>query len=251
MYFLSIVRKYKSCWASIGIMKRIVFIIVFLFCFSNFTFAQKFLKQRAQSYVEVGLGVNKEASIYNVGYYRSWKLSKSKKIWKNIYLGSGVRFNGFGGRDIYFVSSRPQIYKTIDEDSILAPRPAIYSVNTFLNLGYQFSPKIQVGFDIDFLGLSFGPNGSPTFISNGQEQTAKVNPTKINVLGVNANNFGSLLSNIYLRYKITNRWGAHVTLQKSYAEIRTEEVLQTEPGINQRFRYVNRLIGFGVSYHFL
>ncbi len=207
-------------------------------------------QKNAKQFAELSYGLNSKTSVLSAGYYRTWTLSKSKKIWKNIYLGSGLRLNGFGGKNVYFVSSRPQLYKTKDEDSIRAPAPAIYSINTFLNLGYNFTSKWQAGFDIDVFGFSFGPNGSPTFISNGQEQVAEVNPTKINVLGVNANNFGSLLSNIYVRYQFTTKWGARLTYQKSYAEITTEEVLQTEPGINQRFRYVGRLIGLGVSYHF-
>jgi|GEM_PF-532192 len=231
----------KSIWLIVGL----------LFLAPSILFSQEDKKpKKARSLIELGYGINSDASVVSAGYYRSWTLSKSKKILKNINLGTGIRFNGFGGKDIYFVSSRPQFYKTKDEDSILAPAPAIYSVNTFLTIGYQFTPKLQAGFDIDAFGFSFGPKGSPTFISNGQEQTAKVNPTQFNVLAVNANNFGSLLSNIYVRYQFTKNWGARLTYQKSYAEITTEEVLQTKPGINQRFRYVGRLIGLGVSYHF-
>ncbi len=226
-------------------------LVVFTFLLTQKVTAQENKSSRlASSYAELGFGLNGTANVLSAGFYRTWTLSKSKFFWKNIYLGSGFRLNGFGGKNVYFVSSRPQLYKTKDEDSIRAPAPAIYSINTFLNLGYNFTSKWQAGFDIDVFGFSFGPNGSPTFISNGQEQVAEVNPTKINVLGVNANNFGSLLSNIYVRYQFTTKWGARLTYQKSYAEITTEEVLQTEPGINQRFRYVGRLIGLGVSYHF-
>ncbi len=224
--------------------------LLFTISFNSQLHAQDSAKHKAQSFLELGYGLNGDAAVLSTGYYRHWKLSQTKKVWQHIYIGTGARFNSFGGKDIYLVSSKAGIYKTTDEDSILAPAPAIYSVNTFLNIGYQITPKLQAGFDIDVIGLSFGPNGSPTFISNGQEQTIKVNPTPINTLGINASNIGSLLSNIYVRYNITSRWGLCLSSQKTYAEIKTEEVLQTEPTTNQRFRYVSRLVGLGVSYHF-
>ena len=233
-------------------MKQTILLSLTFLCilFTDAT-AQEQQKEKAQSFVEIGYGIGKDASRLSAGYYRSWKLSQEKKILKNFSIGTGLRFGGFSAKDIYFTSAPSSLYKTNSADSILAPAPAIYSVNAFLNLNYQITSKIQAGFDIDLIGLSFGPNGSPTFISNGQSQITKVNPTPINLLLINANNRGSLLSNIYVRYQITNRWGGRISYQKSYTEISTEQLLQTIPEDNKRFRYVTGLVGLGVSYHFL
>ncbi len=230
------------------------YVVALLFAFT-FLFKQEILAQekesnRSSSYVELGYGLNGDASVLSAGYYRNWMLSQDKKVLKNIFIGSGLRFNGFGAKNIYFTSAPPSLFGTADEDSILAPAPAIYSVNLLINLGYQITPKLQVGFDIDLLGASFGPNGSPTFISNGVEQTAKVNPTPLNILLVGANDRGSLSSNFYAGYKFSDRWGARVSYQPYFAEITTEDVLQTTPEENQRFRHATAVYGLGVQYHF-
>lgn len=205
---------------------------------------------RAQSFVEAGIGFNANHTITTAGYYRHWRLSQSKPFFDKFFIGTGLRFNGFGAKDVRFVSAPPALYKTFGADSILTPSPAIYTTNIFLNLGYQITARMQAGFDIDVFGLSFGPNGSPTFISNGVPQTAKVNPTPVNVLLVGANNRGSLLSNLYLRYKISDRWGARVSYQTFYAEITTEELLQIMPENNKRFRHTTKVFALGANYHF-
>ncbi len=233
-------------------MKRTILILL-LFCavFGSQVFAQKKDGKLVSSYADVDYGIGKDVGIISAGYYRDWKLSSSNKVFKKFYLGTGLRFNGFSAKNVYFTSAPSGLYNTNESDSILAPAPAIYAINALLNIGYQFTSKLEIGFDIDVFGFSFGPNGSPTFISNGQQQLAKVNPTPFNLLLVNTNNRGSLLSNIYIRYNISNRWGARISYQKSYVEIKTEQVLQTTPERNDRFRYVSRLFGLGVSYHFL
>jgi len=226
----------------------ILFVLTFLL--NQNIHAQEKESNNPSSYVEVGFGLNNDASVLSAGYYRNWKLSADKKILKNIYIGTGLRFNGFGAKDIYFTSAPPSLFGTADEDSILAPAPAIYSVNLLINLGYQITPKLQVGFDIDLLGASFGPNGSPNFISNGVSQTTKVNPTPMNILLIGANDRGSLSSNCYVGYKFTDRWGARLSFQPYFAEITTEDLLQTVPEDNQRFRHATAVYGLGVNYSF-
>lgn len=227
--------------------------VLFFFGTTAALFAQdsnELPSMRAQSFVEGGIGFNANHTIIKAGYYRNWRLSENKRFFDKMYLGTGIRFTGFGAKEIRFTSSPPGLYNSFLADSIFAPAPALYAINIFFNIGYQLSERMQAGLDIDVVGLSFGPNGSPTFISNGVAQTAKVNPTPVNTLLIGANNRGSLLSNLYLRYKITDRWGARVSYQTFYAEITTEELLQTVPENNQRFRHVTKLLGLGVNYHF-
>lgn len=233
-------------------MKYFFSVALLLFSLTSFVFAQdsEELTKPAQSFVEAGIGFNSNHTVLSAGYYRAWRLSESKSFFDKMYIGTGGRFSGFGAKEVRFTSAPRGLYRTNNADSIFTPAPAIYAINIFLNLGYQINENFQAGFDIDLAGLSFGPNGSPTYISNGVPQTAKVNPTPVNVLMVGANNRGSLLSNLYLRYKINNRWGVRASYQTFYAEITTEELLQTVPENNKRFRHTTKLLGLGVNYHF-
>ncbi len=226
------------------------FLGFFFLLYSIHLNAQDNPKAEQQSFAEIGVGLNSNHTVFSAAYHHNWHLSATKKTWKDFYIGTGLRFNAFGARDVTFISAPPSLYKTDNADSILAPAPAIYNVNIFLNLGYQITPKLQVGFDIDVAGFSFGPNGSPIFISGGVGQVVKVNPTPTNILLISSNNRGSLLSNLYVRYKISDKWGARLSYQTYYAEITTEKLWQTVPVNNQRFRHTTKLIGLGFNYNF-
>ncbi len=205
-------------------------------------------KNLLNNYLDFGIGLKKSETLITAGYYKNWQLSKSKRIIKNIYVGTGLRFMGFGATNIYFTSAIPSLYGTPDEDSILAPKPSMYSLNTFVNFGYQVHKRVQIGFDLDAFGVSFGPNGSPTYIADGANKTVKVKPTPVNALLVGANDRGTLDGGLYLRAIVNKRIGASVRYHTLFTEIKTDEVQQTVPEINTRFRHGSNLIGLSISY---
>ncbi len=221
-----------------------IIIITILLINSTLSFAQN------QSYVDLGLGFGNKEQIITTGYYKDWSLSKSKKVFKNIFVGTGVRFLGYFGKDIYFTSAPPSLYETPNEDSLFAPKPALYSINAFVNFGYNISEKIQVGFNLDAIGFSFGPTGSPSFISNGSSIVAPASPTKLNVLLVGANDIGTLNGGLFIRYKATDRFGCRISYHTLFTELTTQQVLQTFPEQNDRFRHGSNPIGVGINYFF-
>jgi hypothetical protein len=119
-----------------------------------------------------------------------------------------------------------------------------------INLGYNFTPKMQIGFNIDLLGFSFGPEATPAFRSNGVQVNTKAKPTSFNLLLVGNNDKGTLNSEFYLRYKINNKIGLKVAYQYFFTELTTSTKIQTLPEQNDRFRNKANLFNFGVSYHF-
>ncbi len=129
----------------------------------------------------------------------------------------------------------------------MAPTPALHAVNIPLNLGYALTKKIDLGFTIDLIGLSFGPTGTPTFISNGQSTSTSAKPTAVNVLLVGNNDKGSLNSMFYGKYRLNDKLGLKIGYQYLFNELNTSTKVQTQPIANDRFRVKSSLIFLGVN----
>ena len=222
-------------------MKKTRLIILFLLS-SIGVFAQEKTK-----YIEVGGAFGSSNGSINLSGQKDWYVGKKDRI----IIGTGLRFTSFFGNDITFTTAPAKLsIEPKSVDSLFAPKPALYSLNLMINLGYKISDKIEVGFNIDALGLSFGPEGSPTFISNKKSTVTKAKPTSPNVLLVGDNDRGSLNSHFYGRYKLNEKIGLNVAYQFLFNELTTATKIQTVPEANDRFRVKSSQIYVGLSYHF-
>ncbi len=216
--------------------------IAILIILSSNALAQK------TKYIDLGLGFAKNEQIFTTGYYKNWNLGKSNKKSKKVFIGTGVRFFGFFGKSTFFTSAPPSLYGTVNEDSLFAPKPALYAINTFINFGFDISTALQVGFNLDVVGFSFGPTGSPSFITNGNSTTTKASPTKLNALLISANDIGTLNGGLYVRYKLKDKFGVRLSYHTLFTELKTTQKVQTNPIQNDRFRHGSNPIGFGFTY---
>jgi hypothetical protein len=236
---------------------NIFFKVALILLINNVTFAQNNdakineYKAENQKFGDLGFGIAKNQAIITAGYYQNWVLSKSRKFLRKIYIGSGIRFTGFSAKDIYFTSAPPTLYGIpANEDSLKAKTPYIYSVNAFINFGYQFTAKLQIGFDLDVIGFSFGPKGTPSFISNGAAHVVDAKPTVFNILLVGSNDRGTLNGGLYIRYKLTKKIAIRATYHTLFTELTTTQKVQTFPELNNRFRHGVNLFGLGIGYYF-
>ena len=100
----------------------------------------------------------------------------------------------------------------------------------------RFAKKVEVGFNIDVLGIGFGSKTEGEFVSTENDefngtQTAK--PTSISLLLGGDNDRGMLNSEIYVGYWITEKLNARVGLNYLFTEYTTSEKLAQD---NDRFR---------------
>lgn len=198
-------------------------------------------------FASLDLGSNGSNHAVSLAAHQDWHFGKRRRL----VVGSGLRFQTFFGQDVIFTSAPPEFAADpAKQDSLLAPAPFIYSLNAMISLGYHVTPRLFLGFNIDAFGVSFGPHGSPEFVSNGVSQTAEVRPTPINILLVGANDIGSLKAQFYGRYKFSDQWGVQAGLQNLFNELTTKAVLQTSPKLNDRFRAMSSHVFLGMSYHF-
>jgi hypothetical protein len=228
-------------------MKKYIFLPFMALFTTAVAIAQKTNNPKTKQLADLSFGFgNKQGSVV-AGYFYNWNLGKSKKF----FIGTGVRFNTFYGTAVNFTSAPASLAgDKLKEDTLLAPKPSASSMNILINLGYNITPKLQAGFNIDLIGASFGPEGSPVFISNGVSTATKAKPAGFNVLLVGNNDRGSLNSEFYARYKITDKFGVKLAYQYFFTELVTTTKVQTLPEANDRFRNKAALINIGFSYHF-
>ncbi len=202
---------------------------------------------KSSTYLEISGAVG-ASNFSGVGALRrDWHIGKKK----HFVLGTGVRFTGFSGKKLNFITAPANL--TSDKknlDTLYTPTPYLYSLNLIINLGWRFSEKIQVGFDIDAVGISFGPTGSPTFIHNGQPQATSASPTSPNVLLLDDRNRGSISAQYHVLYRFSPHFGAKVGLQHLFSELTTATKVQTVPEANDRFRYKSYAGFIGLNYTF-
>lgn len=220
--------------------KLLLFISTFVFSFSLYA-------QQNNNYAELGGGIGSSVGSINVALHKNWTLGKKDKF----VVGTGIRFTSFFGTDVNFTTAPADLTgdnKNID--TLFAPSPSMSSINALINLGYRLNNKLEVGFNIDVIGISFGTKGTPTFISNGKKTATAANPTSPNILLVGDNDKGSLNSHLYVKYEISRNVGIKLAYQFLFNELTTETKIQTFPSTNDRFRQKSAMVFAGISYSF-
>jgi long-subunit fatty acid transport protein len=220
--------------------KLFLFISTFIFTFSLYA-------QQNNNYAELGGGIGSSVGSINVALHKNWTLGKKDKF----VIGTGIRFTSFFGTDVNFTSAPPDFTgDNKNVDTLFAPSPSMSSLNVLINLGYRLSNKLEVGFNIDAIGISFGTKGTPTYISNGKKTPTTANPTSTNILLVGDNDKGSLNSQLYVKYEISRNVGIKLAYQYLFNELTTETKIQTSPSANDRFRHKSTMVFVGISYSF-
>ena len=122
-------------------------------------------------------------------------------------------------------------------DTLTFPQVGVGYINIPIHLQYSFGEKLDVGFNIDVVGLSFGKKQTGRFESsaseslNGSQQTAS--PALFNLLLVSDNDLGSLNSELYARYWMTPKVGIRAGASFQFIEYVTDNLLTFG---NDRFR---------------
>jgi hypothetical protein len=197
-------------------------------------------------------------------YVHNWRLGKARRF----EVGIGGRWTTYTGTRKDFITAGPAKYtrsftvpfviffagqQEENFDTLNVQRPLTHSVNLTANLGYHLNPKWYAGFNIDLIGLTFGRRTTGILTSNGVKKTdSNVNPASGNVLLTGDHDRGSLNSEFFVKYAITERWQLKVVYQFLFVEYKTEQVQQEIPGgpLNDRFRNKANNFGLGIAWHF-
>ncbi len=195
-------------------------------------------------YAELGLAAGSGFSP-SLSVQRLFGIGKSKKF----KLGFGLRFTSFIGNKITATTAPADL--TSDEnkvDDFVLETAQSNFLNTAIYLQYSISPKLDIGFNIDALGLSFGGEQHGDF-SSKRAGVAKVHstakPTQTNILLVGDNDRGSLNSEIFLRYWFNDKWAIKAGASYTFVEYTTTQKMAFD---NDRFRHKSMMGMIGVTY---
>ena len=241
--------------------KYILAVVVLIY--STATNAQQKPLPRINQFIDLSATVGSAEGSIAGSYVYNWRLGKKRK-WE---VGFGIRSTSYFGTKKDFITAPARLsrstttpfiivfagQKTENWDTLTVQRPFVNSVNLSLNFGYNFNKRWSGGFNIDLVGFSFGRKSSAILTSNGTTRTepAAYVPS-FNVLLTGDNDYGSLNSEFFLKYKLSEHWGIKAVYQFYFAEYKTNTVKQTAPDgtIVDRFRNKANTFGAGVSYHF-
>jgi hypothetical protein len=207
----------------------------------------------AQYRVNAGAGIGAGATMFSLGVEREFNVISDK-----FHINPGVRLNVYNGKDLDYITA-PAKYTVNDDqvDTLTFKTVQNNFANLYVRLGYDFTEKFSVSFDIDVVGVSFGSEQNGNIFSAGKELTANPptggiaatgdsKPTGLNVLLVGDNDLGSLNSTLNVSYDVTKRLGVDLGVGLVFTEYTTTNGIGYDG--NDRFRNKNLMGYIGVSY---
>ena len=178
--------------------------------------------------------------------YRTHGLGESNRF----RIGYGLRISAFAGQNLDYITAPFQLSADpLTVDTLTLGSPVTAGLSAGIHLGYCFSHKLSIGFNIDALGVGFGASDQGTFISSDNDgsypEVIDANPTGVNVLLVGDNDIGQLKSEFVMAYTLNEEWRVRTGADFTFSEYTTTSILTND---NDRFRYKAFMAFVGVSY---
>lgn len=222
--------------------KKTIYIILLLHII-NVGFAQDTIsRKKGYKYfndVDLCIGTNGNQSLVAlswVKYHAPFKKQKFK-------IGYGLRYTGQVGKNLTYVTAPAELTSKQTGPAVLFSEIYYENVDTFfvsatqhnainlsINLQYTFKSKLDVGFNIDAIGFTFGNKVNGQYISYQDASLNKsfqvASPTKINGLLISDNDIGSLNSELYARYWLNQKWAIKAGVSFLFTEYATANKLR-------------------------
>ena len=169
--------------------------------------------------IDAALGFGSGSYSLALSWNRTHGIGKSNKL----RLGYGVRLSSFSGANLTYITAPARLTADASKvDTLSLSKANTIGLSALINIQYQFTEKLGLGFNIDALGLGLGGEQEGLFKAQGTtslnntRQSAK--PTSTNVLLVGDNDIGQLKSELYVFYKINKGFGLRGGLDYTFSE---------------------------------
>ncbi len=161
-------------------------------------------------------------------------------------VGYGVRYSYFSGDNLRYRTADKDELNGGPTDHARVAESAIHSVNLVFHLDFQASRRIELGFNIDVIGVGFGPERALASENLGDPALAG-RPTGFNLLQGGVNDRGTLNSEFYLGWRAGARTILRAGISHFVAEYESETPLQNG---STRLRVDGNLgfVAVGVTY---
>lgn len=239
-------------------MKLLIRTLLTFLCFLVVTQAHS-QAYKANNFYDAAIGIGKRQYSVALGWSHLYSLGKKK----HFKVGYGVRFTKYFGNDQYFITAParltsrqtgPQVLfsKTYNEslDTVTFFNAQVNMLNLVIHLEHTITKRLDLGFNIDAVGFSFGKRQQGRLQSSikpsdlSEEQSGK--PTTLNALLVSDNDIGSLNSELYLKYWLNDKLALKGAFGFLFAEYTTDNKLIFD---NDRFRNKVSLAVLGITYN--
>ena len=236
-------------------------IFLFLLLSAPFgTFAQ-YAYQTGDLAVSAGSGGSSAA----LSYTKMFAVGKKQAF----RIGYGLRLTSFSGTNQDYITAPANL--TAGKSSLAAffePKKLetqldtvrfgsvnTNSVNLSINLQYELTKKLEVGFNIDAIGVTLGGRKSGVVKAVQSDAQGKSNngktiagvPTAFNLLLISDSDIGSLNSELYARYWVSKKIGLRAGASFQFSEYKTDSKVAYD---NDRFRNKTLMPFVGISVKF-
>ncbi len=244
-------------------MNRLLLLISILFYFQ--ASAQDSIRAyEYKKYVDLAIsGKSKQLSIAG-SWVQMFGFGKQKQQFK---IGYGVRFTSYFGANRYYTTAPAEYINPVQTIETIATEPIeanidtiaiqslqVNALNLSINLQYTIKNRLDIGFNIDAIGFSFGRKQQTTVISSsfdpGQSPVEGASPTSFNLLLTSNNDLGSLNSELFARYWLSPRFAIRGGFTFLFTEYTTDEELSFNNGaiVNDRYRFKSGLMMVAVTW---
>jgi len=158
-------------------------------------------------------------------------------------VGYGIRFGSFFGGNLLYTTAPSKYTSNEDQiDTLSLINAQVNTLNANIHLQYTLFKKLDLGFNIDAIGFSFGSAQKSSILSSsldpGYSPVQQSKPTVFNLLLIGDNDKGSLTSEFYVRYWLSPRWAIRGGFNYFFSEYTTPQTLSFNNGevSNDRFR---------------
>jgi hypothetical protein len=240
-------------------------IILLIFSIISFQIsAQEF--DKTYKTFDLALGAGGTGFSPALSFTQMFGLGKSNRF----KIGYGVRVTSyFGGATDFrtapakFTSGKSS-FSALFADDILANIDTFrvksfqtHAVNISVNLQYNLTKKLEVGFNIDLSGKTWGTTEEGELISRRNKRkfrdgstTSSANPETWNFLLISDSDIGSLNSEIYGRYWVTDKIGIRAGASFQFVETTTEKKVEINGLTYNTWRKKSLMPMIAFSYRF-
>ena len=223
-------------------MKKIIGIaFMAIFCMTYDAYSQQMGDNRRNQF-DLSIGATKSEQIESLSYRYVWGLGKNKQ-WQ---IGGGLRFSSYQGSNINYASAPPAFAgKKELTDTVFVSKAQQNNLALLLTVNYRIKNKLELGFNIDLVGYSFGADQNARFISNGVSKATSASANRPTALLVGPNDIGMIRAEFNVGYWISN----NIMLRAGVTSLNTEYKTATElQSGNSRFRKNSQLPFIAITF---